>query len=319
MRYVVYGAGAVGGVIGAHLHRGGVDVTLVARGAHLAAIRERGLRLDTALGSDLVDVRAVGGAADVEWGPDSAVLLCVKSHQTAAALDDLTAHVPPATPVVSVQNGVANEQAILRRFARTYAVCVMLPSSHLEPGVVAQKCHPTPGILDVGRFPGDVDPVVEAIAGDLRRGGFESVPRPDIMAWKHRKLIRNLGNGVDAVCVPGDGVDELVGLATAEGEGVLLAAGIPVVPEAEDDERRGDVLRSTTGPWQSGGSTWQSVRRGGGFVEIDYLSGEVVLLGRLHGVPTPVNELLQEVTSGLARAGGEPRSVPARDLLDRLR
>ena len=318
MRYVVYGAGAVGGVIGANLHRGGVHLTLVARGAHLAAIRERGLRLDTTLGSDRVEVRAVGAAADVDWAPDSAVLLCVKSHQTAAALDDLAAHAPPNTPVVSVQNGVANEQAILRRFARTYAVCVMLPSAHLEPGIVAQKCHPTPGILDVGRFPGGVDPVAETIAGDLRRGGFESVPRPDIMAWKHRKLIRNLPNGIDAVCAPGDDVDELVARATAEGERVLLAAGIPVVTEAEDDERRGDILRSTRGPWQPGGSTWQSMRRGGGSVEIDYLSGEVVLLGRLHGVPTPVNGLLQQVTSELARTGGEPRSIPAGDLLARL-
>jgi 2-dehydropantoate 2-reductase len=318
MKYVVYGAGAVGGVIGANLHRGGVDVTLIARGAHLAAIRERGLRLDSTLGSTHVDVTAVASAAEVEWTPDHVVLLCVKSHQTATALDDLAAHAPDTTPVVSVQNGVANERAILRRFARTYAVCVMLPSGHLEPGVVAQKCHPTPGILDVGRIPRGVDELTETIAENLRRGGFESVPRPDIMAWKYRKLIRNLGNGIDAVCAPGDGVDELARLATAEGELVLAAAGIPAVTEAEDDERRGDILRSTTGPWQPGGSTWQSVRRGVGAVEIDYLSGEVVLLGRLHGVPTPVNELLQRVTSELARTGGEPRSLAAVDLLARL-
>lgn len=106
MRYVVYGAGAVGGVIGANLHRGGVDVTLVARGDHLAAIRERGLRLDTTLGAERVEVRAAGSAAEVAWTPDTAVLLCVKSQQTAAALDDLAAHAPTTTPVVCVQNGV---------------------------------------------------------------------------------------------------------------------------------------------------------------------------------------------------------------------
>ena len=318
MKYVVYGAGAVGGVIGANLHRGGVDVTLVARGAHLVAIREHGLRLDTTVGSEYVDIPAAEHAADIDWTSDTVVLLCVKSHQTAVALDDLAAHAPPTTPVVSVQNGVANEQAVLRRFARTYSICVMLPSAHLEPGVVAQKCHPTPGILDVGRIPRGIDDLTGTITGDLHRGGFESLQRPDIMAWKYRKLIRNLGNGVDAACAAGDGVDELVRLATDEGELVLRTAGIPLVTDAEDDERRGDILRSTTGPWQRGGSTWQSVQRGGGTVEIDYLSGEVVLLGRLHGVPTPVNELLQRVTSELARTGGEPRSLSAADLLERL-
>jgi 2-dehydropantoate 2-reductase len=138
------------------------------------------------------------------------------------------------------------------------------------------------------------------------------------MAWKYRKLIRNLGNGIDAVCAPGHGVDVLARLATAEGELVLAAAGIPAVTEAEDDERRGDILRSTKGPWQPGGSTWQSVRRGVGTVEIDYLSGEVVLLGRLHGHPTPVNELLRRTAVRMARDGAEPGSLDASDLLRQL-
>ena len=81
----------------------------------------------------------------------------------------------------------------------------MLPSAHLEPGVVAQKCSPTPGILDIGRIPRRTDDLDEAIAADLRRAGFESQPRPDIMAWKYRKLVLNLGNGVDAVCAAGRG------------------------------------------------------------------------------------------------------------------
>ncbi len=314
----MYGAGAVGGVIGANLHEAGVGVTLVARGAHLAAIRDHGLRLDTASGSQHLVIPAVGGAEAVAWTDDTVVLLCVKSHQTDAALDDLAAHAPATIPVVSVQNGVANEQAILRRFRNTYSVCVMLPSSHLEPGVVAQKCHPTPGILDVGLVPRGTDELTTAIVDDLRHGGFESQPRPDIMAWKYRKLIRNLGNGVDAVCAAGCGVEELVRRAREEGELALRAAGVPVVTDVEDDARRGDLLRSSTGPWQSGGSTWQSLERGSGTSEIDYLSGEIVLLGRLHGVPTPVNELVQLATNALARSGGAARSLDAADLLARL-
>lgn len=317
-KYVVYGAGAVGGVIGASLHRAGIDVTLVARGEHLAVLRASGLRLDTSDGSERLAIPAVGSAGEVAWDDATVVLLTVKSQQTVAALDDLAAHAPAATPVVSVQNGVANEDAILRRFQDVYSICVMLPSTHLEPGVVVQKCWPTPGILDIGRIPRRTDDLDEAIAADLRRAGFESQPRPDIMAWKYRKLVLNLGNGVDAVCARGEATDELVRRARDEGDLVLRHAGLVVVTPEEDAERRGDVLRSGDGPWPPGGSTWQSLQRGAASVEIDYLSGEIVLLGRRHGIPTPVNELLQHVVSQVARDRGTPRSLDAADLLARL-
>jgi 2-dehydropantoate 2-reductase len=317
MRYVVYGAGAVGGVIGARLHLAGLPTTLVARGEHLARIRQHGLRLDTAEGVLAARAPATDRAAEVAWTPATVVLLAVKSQQTAAALEGLVAHASRSTPVVAVQNGVANEAAVLRRFPRAYGICVMLPSTHLDPGVVVQKCHPTPGILDVGRFPGGTDEVAEAVSADLRTAGFESVPRPDIMAWKYRKLLMNLGNGVDAACVPDGAADELAARVVTEGEAVLAAAGIPVVSGAQDRERRGTTLRRREDLAPAGGSTWQSVTRGTA-VEVDYLSGEIVLLGRLHGVPTPANELVQQVTTDLARDGGEPRSIPAGDLLARL-
>jgi 2-dehydropantoate 2-reductase len=320
MRYVVYGAGAVGGVIGGHLHRAGVPVTLVARGEHLSRIRASGLVLDSHQGRYVVEVPATSTAAEVDWTDDTVVLLTVKSQQTAAALDDLAAHAPSDIVVVSTQNGVANERAILRRFARTCAITVMLPATHLEPGVVVQKSHPTPGILDIGRVPSGSDEVAETVAADLRAAGFESVPRPDIMAWKHRKLLMNLGNGVDAVCAPSDSADELEERARAEGESVVAAAGIPVVSAETDKERRGDILRPRPeGQPPRGGSTWQSLTRQAGSVEIDYLAGEVVLLGRLHGVPTPVNALIQRVVHQVVRDGTAARSLDAADLLTQLR
>ena len=157
MQYVVYGAGAVGGVIGAHLHLSGTPTTLVARGEHLAAIRRHGLTLDTAEAVHQLEIPTAADAGDVDWSADSVVLLAVKSHQTAAAVADLAEHAPTGTIVVCAQNGVANEAVALRRFARTYAITVMLPATHLEPGVVVQKCHPTPGILDIGGVPRGVD------------------------------------------------------------------------------------------------------------------------------------------------------------------
>lgn len=318
MRYVVYGAGAVGGVIGGHLHLAGLPTTLVARGDHLAAIRRDSLTLDTAASVHHLEIPAAADASEVDWTDDTVVLLTVKSHQTADALDDLVAHAPPGTVVVCAQNGVANERLVLRRFARTYAITVMLPATHLEPGVVVQKCHPTPGILDVGRVPKGVDGTAEAVGADLRRAGFESEPRPDIMAWKHRKLLLNLGNGVDAAFAPGESADELERRTRQEGDDAMAAAGIEVVTAEQDLARRGDILRPReSGRPPMGGSTWQSITRGTSS-EIDYLAGEIVLLGRLYGVPTPANELVQQMTAELARSNGAARSLDAAEALARL-
>jgi len=318
MRYVVYGAGAVGGGIGGHLHLAGLDTTLVARGEHLKAIRRDGLLLDIADGTQRLEIRAAETAAEVDWADDTVVLLTVKSHQTASALDDIASQAPQDTVIVAAQNGVANERAVLRRFAAAYGITVMLPATHLEPGVVVQKCFPTPGILDIGRVPDGVDDTAESISGDLRKGGFESVPRPDIMAWKHRKLLMNLGNGVDAAFEPGAAADELTRRARGEGEAAIVAAGIAVVSEEQDRERRGDILRARpSGKPPRGGSTWQSITRGGGS-EIDYLAGEVVLLGRLYGVPTPVNELIQRTTTELSISRAAARSRDAAAALAEL-
>lgn len=290
MRHVVYGAGAVGGVVGARLHRAGVPVTLVARGDHLRAINERGLLLDTADGVEAAVAPATDSAAGVRWTDDTVVLLAVKSHQTTAALEDLTAHAPPDTPVACLQNGVVNEVAVLRRFRSTYAVCVMLPALHLRPGRVVQKCTPVPGILDVGRFPGGTDAVTEGLSADFRAAGFHSEPRDDVMAWKHRKLLVNAAGDVSALFEPGPEADELAARVTAEGEAVLAAAGIPVVSAAADDERRGDLLRPRPDIADFRGNSLAQSRARGLPTEVDYRVGEVVLLGRLHGVATPAAE-----------------------------
>lgn len=318
-RYVIYGAGAVGGVIGAHLHRAGLPTTLIARGEHLARIRERGLLLDTATGTHVIDAPATDTAAGVDWAGPTVVVVAVKSQQTTAVLADLAAHAPQDTVVVAAQNGVANETAVLRYFPRTYAINTVISVTHLEPGVVIQKWYPTPGILDIGRFPGGTDEVTEAVARDLRAATFASEPRPDIMAWKYRKLIINAQNGVDATCRQGPEARTLIQLARDEAEGVLAAAGIAVVSAEADEQRHAGILveRTDGRPWL-GSSTWQSMTRGSASVETDYLSGEIVLLGRLHGVPTPVNELVRRATMDLVRSGGEPRSVDAGELLATL-
>ena len=305
MRFIVHGAGAVGGVLGARLHLAGHDVVLVARGRHLDAIRRDGLTL---LSPDARTTVRPPAAERAEPRPGDVVLLATKSMDTEAALAGYT---DPETPVVCVQNGVSNERAALRRFADVYGVCVMFPTSHLTPGVVVQHCAPTPGILDIGRYPSGVDTTAEGIAAAFRSAGFHSEPRADIMRWKYAKLLMNLGNAVQAACGRADGVDAVAERLRAEGRAVLAAAGIPYASDEEDRERRADILRvrPVEGVPRQGGSTWQSLARDTGSVESDHLNGEIVLLGRLHGVPAPLNERARQVANRMARDRLAPGTI----------
>ena len=102
----------------------------------------------------------------------------------------------------------------------------------------------------------------------------------------------------------------------AEGEACLRAAGIDFASPEEDKERRGDRMsvRPVNGEFRGGGSSWQSLARGRS-IETDYLNGEIVLLGRLHGVATPANALMQRVANEQARVGAAPKSVSPSELL----
>jgi 2-dehydropantoate 2-reductase len=317
MRIIVYGAGAVGGVVGARLSAAGGDVVLIARGAHLETIRRDGLRLDSTEGSRTHRVAAAGHPRDVDWRDGDVVLLGVKSMDTAGALAALAAHAGPATPIVCLQNGVANEPAALRAFAAVYGVCVMLPAAHLSPGSVTAYSAPVPGILDVGRFPAGRDGTAEALATALRAAGFVSEPRADIMRWKYAKLLLNLGNALEAISGPVGRDSVAARTLRAEGEAALRAAGIDHASAEEDRDRRGDILRVSPvrGHERPGGSSWQSLRRGTGAIESDYLNGEIVLLGRLHGVPTPLNERVRRLANQFARDRRPPGSMTEAELL----
>lgn len=308
---MVVGAGAVGGVIAARLVQAGLPVTAVARGAHAAAIAQHGLRLETPDETVTVPLPVVTDPGALAWEPDDVVLLAVKSQDTVAALDRLAQVAPPTVLVVCAQNGVANERAALRRFGDVAGMCVMCPTTHLEPGVVQAHATPATGLLDVGDYPFGAGDRVRRVAEELSTATFASVARPDIMRWKHAKLLMNLGNAVEAVCGPAAGHGTLTELVRREGEACLRAAGIAYASEEEDAARRGSLLRvrPVAGQRRGGGSSWQSLKRGAGSVEADYLNGEVVLLGRLHGVPTPANALLQRLANQLARAGSPPGSM----------
>jgi 2-dehydropantoate 2-reductase len=315
MRIIVVGAGAVGGVVAANLAMAGTPVVAVARGDHARVMREHGLRYESPGGTRTVELPVVTSVGEVDITDDDVFLLGVKSQDTAGVLSDLRSAGVADQPIVCMQNGVDNERQALRLFPNVYGSCVMLPADHLAPGVVRVWTAPSSGLLDVGRYPHGVDDLSVQLAATLEAATFGSIPRDDIMGWKYRKLLMNLGNAVEAVC----GRNALLGeMVRAEGEAVLTAAGVNVVSPEEDLARRGDALKiQPVGDEQrrAGGSTWQSLRRGTGTIETDYLTGEIVLLGRLHGVPTPANQALQQAAAEMARSGEPPASRAVDDLL----
>jgi 2-dehydropantoate 2-reductase len=324
VRIVIFGAGAVGGVIGGrlfqHADRHGHDVTLVARGAHHDAVRDRGLTINDPHGSVTVAVPVVDRIDAVPLDATDVVILAMKSQDTPAALEALVAHAPSDIAVACAQNGVENERLALRRFGRVYAICVMLPAEFLEPGVVDAAGTPRNAILDIGRYPGGVDATTTELAAAFEASGLASRPEPDVMRLKYFKLLMNLWNVFDALVPEGDDTGDLYQRARAEAEACLAAAGISYASQEEDRARRDGVLSIGTvnGKARGGGSTWQTFARGSRTTEVDWLNGEIALLGRLHGVATPVNDMLQAAARDAARDGRPPRSLTAAALKAKL-
>lgn len=340
MRYVIIGAGAVGGTIGVRLSEAGRDVTLVARGAHLDAIRTRGLTLTTPDGEYTARPPAIGdpaaastsdGQPGLRLTPDTVLLLAVKSQDTEAALRswadlpvDGGGTAAQRLPLLTVQNGVANERAAARLFDRVYPACVWLPATHLEPGRVVASGYPYSGMLHLGLFPTGTDDTAERISADLVASRILAPVRADVMRWKHSKLLGNLGNGVEALLGRPTGAGphpDVFEAVRAEGEAVLTAAGIAYTSGTEEAAERGDQVQvvPVAGQQRQGGSTWQSLARDAGSAETDYLNGEIVLLGRLHGVPTPVNAAVQRAVRRALREKIPAGAFPSTELIGPLR
>lgn len=330
MRYIIVGAGGIGGAIGGRLAETGHDVVLVARGNNLAALRTHGLRL--AIPERVIQVRppAVESVAELTLDKDDVLLLCVKSQDTSDLLRQIaplpvgTSSAGEVLPLLCVQNGIGNEREASRFFRNVHGVGLMLQATHLEPGRVSATGTPVTGVLELGRYPFGSDPVDEALAADMSPSGFAVFVRQDVMAWKRAKLLSNLGNALEAMCGPDPSeadkpvLAQIRALATAEAKVCFDAAGMTQIADedwATHQKTSGMNRKPVEGQSRSGGSTWQSVQRGQGQVETDYLNGEIVLLGRLHGVPTPMNERIQLAMGAFLRSGAAAGALPAASLL----
>lgn len=300
MRFLMMGAGGVGGYFGGRLAAAGQDVGFVARGAHLDALRSRGLRVDSALGAfSVAPVRAESDPSAL-WSdgePPDAVFVAVKLADTEGALPMLAPALGPRTAVISLQNGVEAEDLLARSFgaARVAGGVAYIAAAVEGPGVIRHI-----GVnqrIELGTLPGGegLAGTLDRIVPALREAGADAARVDDIAAAIWRKFVFLVGlSAVTTVAglpigpIRADAEGRaLLAAVMEEAAAVARARGVPLPADfAADRLRFVDSL-----PAEMRASMAHDFAAGKP-LELDWLSGAVVRFGAALSVPTPVNGAL---------------------------
>src|SRR6201996_1442754 len=320
-RYVIIGAGAIGGTMGAVLTRAGAPTVLVARGRHAEILAVEGIALRTPDGTFRTAVSAASGTEHVRLTDRDGLVFATKTQQLDAALQervDQPVHGPNGVngtaggrlPGMAALDGVAAEEKALRYFRRVFGICVWLPAVHLEPGEVIVRSWPVAGQFHIARWPAslstqeDAD-LLSALAETWSSAGIRVRIPDDVVPWKYNKLLSNLGNAVGALAAEAADTSAVVSAVRAEGENVLRHAGIDFVSFETSTTVRGDgpTIRAVPG-WNTGASnsTWQSLSRNTGNVETDFFNGEIVRLAHRRGIAAPLNTALARAARSAVRS-----------------
>lgn len=294
MRIAVVGVGGIGGPYGASLAKAGAEVTFVARGAHLAAMREHGLRVEGDRGETHIrPARATGDIASI--GPVDYVLFCVKLWDVESAGAQLRPLIGPQTAVVALQNGVdaADRLAAILGPAAVMGGTAFVTGSIVAPGIVRQT-----GAYQEMTF-GELDGGTSARGERLRElcaaAGFEGILSPDVRVpiWQKFLLLVPLC-GLNALTrVPlgkwraDPDLLALFDAALHETEAVGRAEGVNL--PADSAARVTATMRSM--PDHHMCSMGNDLQRGNR-LELPWFSGKVAELGRRHAIPTPANAFI---------------------------
>ena len=310
MRIAVLGSGAVGGYYGAKLARAGHDVTFIARGAHLAAIRERGMQIVSPQVGDFT-VRANAEEDTSKVGPVDLVIVSVKAYDNATALPMLTPMLGGATSVLTLQNGVDSvaEVAAVAGEARVIGGTTYIATALARPGVIEQNG--THRRIVFGEVFGDlprISPRVQQIHEAFSGADIQSEPAPDgrVPIWeKFIFLAPTAGfTGASRLHVGPLRSDPFIReqyfSACREIEQIARAEGVPVSNDMM--AKIGGYVDGIPGTMRS--SLLIDLSQGKR-IEVETLLGSVVRRGERAGVPTPVNATLYAVLKPYA-AGGTP-------------
>ncbi len=329
MKICIYGAGAIGGLLGARLARSGQDVTLIARGPHLKAIQEKGLRLFSEGEEILARPRAVEDPKAA--GPQDYVIVAVKTTGVAAIAGRMAPLLGPDTAVVTAMNGIPwwyfwrqegpwrdrqlaaidPDGGLWRAIPPERCIgCVVYPAAEIvEPGVVR---HGYGNRFMLGEPDGGQSQRVEGLSKALTAAGFKAPVRPRIRDDIWLKLWGNLSfNPVSALTLgtlagmAGDpNVRAVVRTMMVEAEAVARALGVDLPVDV--DTRIGwakDVGEHKT-------SMLQDLEQGRP-MEIDALTGVVAEMGDLVGIETPMIDAVLALVRHRARVAGCYPAAPS--------
>ena len=293
-RFAIMGSGGVGGYFGGRLAQAGFDVSFIARGAHLAAMRERGLRLDSPFGDARIEpVRATDDPAEI--GPVDYVLFATKLWDTESAGQACRPLIGPETAVISLQNGVDAEDRLGR----------ILGADHVMGGVAAiSAAIGAPGVIDhLGNFAkinfGELDGArtvrAERLLAALDEAGIDAVIADDIGKTIWNKFIFLVGLSA-LTSVTGktigpvrDDPDCRALLVRVLAENVAVARAKGIALDA-DSEAEGLAFLDNLPAAMTSSMAGDLAR--GNRLELDWLSGAVVRMGRELGVDTPANDFI---------------------------
>jgi 2-dehydropantoate 2-reductase len=297
MKIAIMGSGGVGGYFGARLAQGGSDVTFIARGAHLAAMREHGLRIESAAGDlHLPRVQATDDPASI--GPVDLVVFAVKLFDTEAAARAIRPLVGLGTGVIPFQNGVQARELLQRELGEAPVLggVAYIGAVIREPGVIQHigNMHR----LVFGEFDGRRSARAEAFLAACQRGGFDAELADDILLriWQKFVLLVGVSGSTTSMRTTMGPIRahpltrafllELMQETTAVGR----ALGVALPPDYGQD-RLGFVDGF---PPEMTSSMHQDLKRGKP-LELMWLSGAVADLGAQAGVPTPANRAVRDI------------------------
>ncbi|MGH7277212.1 MAG: ketopantoate reductase family protein [Candidatus Rokuibacteriota bacterium] len=289
MRIVVAGTGGVGGYFGAKLARAGATVTFLARGAQLHAIRERGLTVRSTIEGDVtVPVEAV---ADLRGQPvTDAVLLCVKSFDTESVVEQLRPVVGADTVVLSLQNGVDNEEKIDALLGAGHAAggAAYVFATIEAPGVIA---HRFAGRIVFGEMDGRVRPRTEQLREAFAAASIPAEVSGAIgrVLWE-KYLFISAQSGMTALTRCSMGILRatpeswrMYRAIVEELAAVGRAAGVPLGADAV-----AAVMKTAEGLGAEASSSLHHDLTQGRRLELEALHGHAVRLGERFGIPTPM-------------------------------